>query len=297
MKRAAAFALVLGMALACARAVAGEPPALTGLTVSQGRMLLWWETELDRYIVEQVDLRDGRLTAIGTSSGRLERAIAITPGDGGTGFFRLHAGLQAVTVGDPQLDAAIRSAVGAAKQGPTNWLYDVDVAGLTQLDAALRGIASLAGAGQLYALRALDAGGNSLGGLDALGGCKDLQAVRAEGNALASLAGLEHLTNLTLLDVSHNKLADLAPLAGLSALSTLYADHNDLESLDALAGLTGLTVLDVSANRITTLAPLIENAAQGGLGPGDHVYLAGNPLVNTGEVATLRGYGVAVSFP
>lgn len=280
-----------------ARGAAQDAPALTGLTVSQGRMLLWWESELDRYIVEQVDLRSGQLTAVGTSSGRLERVMALNPDETTTGFYRIHAGLQAFSVGDPLLEAAIRSAVGSAKQGPTNWLYDADVAGLTQLNLALQGISTLAGAGSLFALRTLDAGGNALSGLDPLDACKDLQAIRAEGNALASLAGLEALTNMALLDVSHNELTDLDPLSGLAALNTLYADHNQLAALDALAGLTHLAVVDVSANQITSIAPLLQNASQGGLGAGDQVYLSGNPLVNTGEVAELRGYGVSVVFP
>jgi len=55
-------------------------------------------------------------------------------------------------------------------------------------------------------------------------------------------------------------------------------------------------VVDLSGNQITDISPLVENT---GLGEGDHVYLAGNPLsadAVDANVQQLMSRGVRVDW-
>lgn len=287
----------LGVTGASAQVRAADAPALTGVAVEKDQFRLFWSTGLDRYIVEQFDPVTGHALAIGTSSGKVEAAATVSSVDPGIGFFRLRSGVQAIRITDDQLDKALRGAIPNPKLAPTNWLYDVDVAGLTNLSVALRGVTTLAGLADLNDLVWFDLGGNELTSLAELAACPDIQVLRVDGNQLISVAGIESLTSLLLLDVSHNQLADLSPVAALAQIEVLYADENVLTSVDFAAGLLNLRILDLSGNQITSIAPLLANAQAGGLGTGDEVYLGGNPLADEGEVATLRGYGVTVHFP
>lgn len=291
------------LAIACVLAALEAPlhaqgtPELTGVAAEQNAIRIYWGTALDRYIVEQFDPLTGQSLAVGTSTGAMESTTLVVPSDPQIGFLRLRSGVQAVRLTDAQLEQAIRASVGDSKLTPTNWLYDVDVAGLTNLTVAMRGITTLEGLADLNDLVWFDLGGNQLTSLAELAASPDLQVLRIDGNQLTSVEGIEVLTDLRVLDLSHNQLADLSPVAALGQLEVLYADQNQLASADFAAGLLNLGTLDLSGNRLTTIAPLLQNAQNGGLGPGDSVYLAGNPLADEGEVAALRGYGVTVYFP
>ena len=289
--------MALAMGGAAALWAAAAEPEVTGMQVQGGAVRILWSTGLDHYIVEKFDPVGGNALAVGTSSGQVDQA-AVVPFDAqDNGFYRLHAGLQAVRLADAPLEQAVRTMVGDNKSGPTNWLYDADVAGITHLAVAMRGVANLDGVAGLSDLTWFDLGGNEVGSLEQLAACADLQVLRADGNRLTNLEGIGGLTGLQVLDASHNELTDVAPLAALPALESLYLDHNQLASLEPLATLLNLHVLDLSNNQITSLQPLLQNAQQGGLGAEDAVYLSGNPLADPGEVAALRGYGVTVYFP
>lgn len=62
-----------------------------------------------------------------------------------------------------------------------------------------------------------------------------------------------------------------------------------------------MTSLNLMDSQITDLAPLLTNAAARGLGPGDQVWLGGNPLskfAQTNQIPILRNtYGVSVYWP
>ena len=66
-------------------------------------------------------------------------------------------------------------------------------------------------------------------------------------------------------------------VSGCVGLKYLYGRNNKLTALN-LSGCTNLTWLDLMANQLTDLSALVTNAAQGGLGVGDTVYLYSNPL-------------------
>lgn len=295
--RAAVVGSASALALVAGPFCAAQEPELTGLQVQGDSVRITWGSGLDRYIIERFDPGQAGSTAVGTSSGLVESAATVPAEADSLAFFRLRSGLQAVRLADAPLETAVRASVGTAKTGPTNWLYDADVRGLTNLSVAMRGVSSLEGVAGLEDLAWFDVGGNRIDTLAGLAACQDLQVLRVDGNNLGSLDGVGALSGLQVLDVSHNVIADLAPVGALASLEAFYADHNQIASLAPLAGLTGLRLLDLSNNLITDLAPLLQNAQQGGLGAGDVVYLSGNPIASTGTVAALRGFGVTVVFP
>lgn len=286
---------VLPFSLSVARA--GNSVELTRLSVQQDRVILQWDQNVDRFIIERFSLTPEPTLAVATSTGLAERSVSWVADSGTLGFYRLRPDLAAVFFADPLLDAVIRAGLGAQRAGPTNWIYDTEVNGLATLRLSRSGLQWLDGVGALAGLSLLDAGGNKIGGLAGVGACSGLLEVRLEGNTLTSLAGLEGLSNLQTLDVSRNQVNSLAPLSGLSGLRELYADGNKIADISPLAGLLTLQVLDLAGNQISDLTPLLNNAQQGGLGAGDVVYLAGNPLNQPGQVAALRGYGVTVYYP
>jgi Leucine-rich repeat (LRR) protein len=270
---------------------------ITGMEWSSGQFHLLWDQAVDRYIVEQFDLQDEERVAVATSTGVLDIAATVYPDADALSFFRVRSGIAAVFFRDPVLEAVIRSAIAGQRLGPTNWVYDAELASLSELRLSLVGLSHVAGLGAASSLATLDAGGNSLQSLVDLAGCTSLQSLRLDGNELTSLQGLETLQQLQLLDVSQNLLMSLEPLAGLLNLRALYAEGNQVTDLAALSGMTQLGLVDLSDNAIRDLTPLLENASRGGLGSGDVVYLSGNPLEQPAQVAELRGYGVLVHFP
>ncbi len=148
-----------------------------------------------------------------------------------------------------------------------------------------------------HARSAYGSGGNAIQSLGDLGACVGLQTLRLDGNGLTNLSGLELLVQLRSLDISLNDLSTLQPLAPLAQLQFLYADGNQIADISSLAGLVQLQTVDLSGNLVRDISPLLDNASRGGLGDGDSVYLAGNPLDDPGQVAALRGYGVKVIYP
>lgn len=261
------------------------------------RVVLTFTAATNRYIIERFDPASASVLAVGTSSGIVDQGSTVGLAPTNTGFFRIRAGLQAVRPADVVLQAELRQQVGAGKLEPTNWLYDVELAGLTNLNVAVRGISTLDGLAGLPDLAWFDAGGNRIEDIQGLTGLEGLRLLRLDGNRLDSLAGLEDFTSLQVLDVSHNMLRQLAPIGNLVTLQVLYADHNQLQHVTGLENLLNLQLLDLSGNQLTSLAPLLANAQQGGLGSGDTVYLSGNTGLDEGEVAALRGYGVTVFYP
>ena len=66
-------------------------------------------------------------------------------------------------------------------------------------------------------------------------------------------------------------------VSGCTGLRDLFCRNNKLTSLN-LSGCTNLNWVDLMVNQLADLSALVTNAAQGGLGAGDTVYLFGNPL-------------------
>ncbi len=94
-----------------------------------------------------------------------------------------------------------------------------------------------------------------------------------------------------------NKISDITPIADLVDLEQLWLDGNHISDIAALSGLVQLRLLGLGDNRIEDLSPLISNE---GLGDGDKITLAGNPLDLTLDssamtaIDTLRARGAEI---
>lgn len=120
-------------------------------------------------------------------------------------------------------------------------------------------------------------------------------------NGLANIGSLSQLHALTRLELGFNPIEDISPLATLTHLTRLDLGYTNVENLDALSGLTNLTSLPMWSCQVSDLSGLVTNASLGGLGPGDNVWLSGNPLTSfaqTNQIPILRNqYGVTIHWP
>ncbi len=257
-------------------------------------------------------------------------------------FFRCQFGLHAVdaSIADSNLASRVRAAI-THKTTPTNCLYDVDLNGITSLEAQGAGIHSLEGMQCLSEITSLNLCDNDITNLAPLTNLAHLSFLALHDNHVTDVSALSNLTSLTSLHLWNNGISDASPLGALTNLHALHLGWNDVTNLafvasllsleyvalwdngisnlapfagltrlaeayfldnaivDAspLAGLTNLTKLSLSGNQIADIGPLIANAAAGGLGASDEVWLSGNPLSATNQVSTLRDYGVTVHWP
>lgn len=301
-----------------------------------GKLVVQWPQPTNRFIVVHSGSLSDEFLTLCSADGSETNQIEVLPA-GNLGFYRMQFGLMAVDVNDPQLERLLAAQI-SQKHGPTNRIYDTELAGITSLDATDEGVQVLDGLGfvadleelrlsydlvydmrplqGLDALRSLDAGGNDLVSLAGLEGCAALERLNLSGNRITDLSVLSSLNQLRevflgrnqigsiiplsglnaleILDLADNQIGSLAALSGLHALRELYLDGNQIEDLTGLAGLLYLHRVDLSDNQIQSICPLLANAAAGGLGQGDSVFLTGNPLLDGDEIVLLRGYGVEV---
>lgn len=116
---------------------------------------------------------------------------------------------------------------------------------------------------------------------------------------ITSLEGIQYFLNAEYLELGYNEISDLTPLRDLRQVRYLYLQYNSIENVEALSGLLNLSQLRLEYNQIEDIAPLVQNAAAGGLGMFDAVYLTGNPLnsISVDEyLKELSAYGVTVEF-
>ena len=111
-----------------------------------------------------------------------------------------------VSFPDPNLEAAVRSALGI----PTDPIMPADMLLLTELDADWANIADLTG----------------------LEYATNLQYLYLEGNyTLTNVTAFASLVNLTFLDLDYCNFTNLAALAGLENLNSLILYENGLTSM------------------------------------------------------------------
>ena len=120
-----------------------------------------------------------------------------------------------VTFPDPNLEAAIREAIGK----PTGDIYPSDLAGLTHLHAYQRNITDLTG----------------------LEHCTSLTYLDLYDNQIADISPIANLGSLADLDLMYNQISNVSPLASLTSLTDLSLGYNEVSDISPLAGLTNLT--------------------------------------------------------
>ncbi|BAF60986.1 hypothetical membrane protein [Pelotomaculum thermopropionicum SI] len=205
------------------------------------------------------------------------------------------AGGTVVHFNDANLEAAVRDALGKLDGDITS----ADMAGLTYLSAADRGIADLTGLEYAVNLQELDIWSNQITGISPLAGLTTLQKLELSGNQISDISPLSNLSNLLFLNLGSNQISAISALAGLTGLQDLRLNENQISNIAALADLKNLQYLDLQKNQVSDLAPLVANS---GLGEGDIVDLTGNPLDTTPgsqnmlDIQALQARGVNVAY-
>ena len=227
------------------------------------------------------------------------------------------ASADVVNFPDPGLEAAIRDAIGK----PTGDIHDIDLTGLTSLNADNRGIvnlegiqycadltilvlqyneivdiSALSGLTNLTGLYLLD---NEIVDISALSGLTNLTVLRLTWNEIVDISALSGLTNLTMLWLYGNEIIDISALSGLINLTKLDLYDNEIVDITALSGLINLTWLDLQNNQIRDIKPLVSNA---GIDSDDTVYLQNNLLAiapgspSRLDIEALQDRGANVEF-
>jgi len=143
--------------------------------------------------------------------------------------------------------------------------------------------AALAGGGEAWTVRRLDASGRGIGDLAGIGELAALTELNLADNAVADVSALAGLRALRVLDLSGNRVADVWPLAALGELERLSLAGNRVGDASPLAGLVGLRVLDLSGNAVAGAGPL------GGLAGLEYLALADNEVRDPSALAMLVG--------
>jgi Leucine-rich repeat (LRR) protein len=146
---------------------------------------------------------------------------------------------------------------------------------LNQLSLYRNQIADVTPLTSLVNLTELSLESNEIVDASPLSALVNLTDLSLHDNGITDIAALSALVNLTDLTLHNNRITDISALAALPKLTGLRLDENQVKDISAVAHLTELRMVDLSANQITDISPLVENT---GLGEGDHVHLAGNPL-------------------
>jgi len=159
---------------------------------------------------------------------------------------------EAVTYHDPNLEAAIREAVGI----PEETIYAEDLEGLTALAADGINIADLSGLEHCVNLTHISLSHNQISDILPLSSLTGLTTVYLEDNQISDISALANLTSLTWLDLSDNQISDISALANLTSLTTLKLCNNQISDIAPLASLISLTDLDLNDNQISDISPL-----------------------------------------
>ena len=153
-------------------------------------------------------------------------------------------------------DTGLRDAIAAAlgKQ-PGDPITDEDMATLTSLSAADRGIRDLTGLRHANGLRKLHLDWNAIVDISELGALSALTDLSLAGNAVADVAPLARLGRLRSLSLARNGLVavDLDPLVAMRSLEILDLVGNELTHTGLLGLLTGLRDLRLDDNRISNV--------------------------------------------
>ena len=252
-------------------------PAITNLVLGAGTIKVEWNQPSDHFIV--VSASDPRSLP---SAGKVEASATNTPSSSvlipytaNSGFFQVMFGMATIdqiTSPPLQKELKIQSPVNA----PTNAVYDVD----------LEGVIGMTLPGQEITLAEL-------------GELENLDKLSLAGSGLTTLGDLSMLDGITWLNLSSNQLTSTSALGTLTSLEALDLQNNLITDLSGIESLTRLRWLDLENNQITDLAGVVTNAAAGGLGQGDDLWVRGNPLSSTAtnQIQTLETtYKVKVHY-
>ncbi|MFA5308769.1 MAG: leucine-rich repeat domain-containing protein [Dehalococcoidales bacterium] len=168
---------------------------------------------------------------------------------------------------------------------------------LRRLQLSYNQVSDLSPLKDLTELRFLRLNNNLISDTVFLAGLSNIDELYLSNNHISDLTPLVQLTKLDFLDLNGNQISDLSPLAKSSRFTSLWLNDNkitnisslknlvnlrylrlggnQINDISALSRLTNLTYLGLYHNQIMDVTPLVAND---GLGTGDRIILAGNPL-------------------
>ena len=156
-----------------------------------------------------------------------------------------------VSIPDPNLEAAIRQAIGDVITTHT-------LQNLTHLTAEKRQIEDLTGLEHAHNLRSLNLQRNAISDISPLSGLTQLTVLLLALNNISDISPLANLKKLTSLGLLNNQISDISALGELKKLTSLTLGGNHITDVSALADLKQLTSLGLSRNYITDVSPLAE---------------------------------------
>lgn len=193
-----------------------------------------------------------------------------------------------LTFADPNLDAAVRNAVGS----PEGAFTAEDVEQLTTLNAGSWEISSLEGIQCWTNLEWLGLAANAVSELSPLVELPRLAYLDLSSTQVTDFSALLAVPSLRTLFLNDNVIADFTPLSGMTGLTNLHLYGTGISDLSPLTGLTNLIWVDMGLNDIVSLAPLVANP---GIDSQDNVFANANPFDCADEaanIATLQARGV-----
>jgi hypothetical protein len=146
----------------------------------------------------------------------------------------------------------------------------------------------------LTGLRVLNVGYNGLSDIAPLASLVHLDTLQLASNSIEDLSALAELDSLSELILSTNAIWNTASLAGKTTIRHLALDNNQIVFVNPLYNMTGLDRVRLFNNLVEDLLPLAYNP---GLGTGDTLWLAGNPLsaaTTDSLISVLRDRGVTI---
>ncbi len=164
---------------------------------------------------------------------------------------------------------------------PGEYVTDVNLLNLTELDAYGAGISELSGLQGASNLTTLQLDGNSISDLGPLAKLTQLTSLSLSNNFVTDISPLAGLTNLTYLNVSENFITNYEPfISGFRNLTSLDLGGNSISNLDFLTNLTQLVTLGLEGNWISNLSPLASLTNLGSLDLQDNLVTNILPLTN-----------------
>ena len=182
---------------------------------------------------------------------------------------------QVVEIPDPNLERAIRKALGLSSEVPvtqqemlrlTGFAAEVaSIENITGLEYAINlkslylrnnPIKDLTPLADLTQLELLHLVGVPLQDLKPIGNLIELRELHLSHCGITDITPLAHLTKLIWLNLAANRIVDISPLANLTGLETLWLHENRVVDVSSLANLTQLEELNLDHNQIVNISPL-----------------------------------------
>jgi len=188
---------------------------------------------------------------------------------------------EAVTITDPNLEAAIREEIDITE----DTIYPSDLKEIEELEAYGQGITDLTGLEHCTGLTRLYLYDNQIGDISPVANLTSLRELYLSGNQISDISALANLTSLKELYLSGNQISDISPLANLISLRELYLSGNEISDISSLASLTSLTLLNLSSNQISDISSLANLSSL------TYLYLSGNKIRDISPLASLTSLG------